>query len=59
MTLAMCDMKMKDEKAQTLFWTKFNAICKQHKVEEVKFTGFMANATITNCNAMRVVYNNG
>ncbi len=55
----MCDMKMKDEKAQTLFWTKFNAICKQHKVEEVKFIGFMANATTTNWNAMRVVYNNG
>jgi hypothetical protein len=41
-------MRTKDEKAQTLFWTKLNVLCMKHGVKEVNFVGFMANVTTTN-----------
>ncbi len=57
MTLVACNMRTKDEKAQTLFWTKLNVLYMKHGVKEVKFVGFMANVATTNWNAMWAIYN--
>lgn len=56
-TLVACNMKIKDEKAQTLFWTKLNVLYMKHGVKKVKFVGFMANVATTNWNATWAIYN--
>jgi hypothetical protein len=59
MTLAMCDMKTKNQLAQSLFWRKLNAKCQEHGVKEVQFVGFIADFAHANWLVVQEVQNKG
>jgi len=56
MTIAMADMQFEDTKVLVQFWRSLNTIIEQHGVANTNFKGFMANNTMANWKAVRIVY---
>ena len=59
MTITVCDMQSKDTEIQVQFWRSLNAIMEKHRVAKPNFKGFMADSTMANWNAVRIVYGSG
>lgn len=58
-TIAVCEMKVEDTKAQIKFWKMLNGVMKKHGLESVEFRGFMADEARANWAVIRGVYGNG
>jgi hypothetical protein len=59
MTIAVCDMQLKDVAAQSVLWKNLNVVLAKHGVPKPKFKGFMVDSTQANWNAIRVIYESG
>ena len=59
MTIAMYNMQSKDTEVQVQFWQTLNAIMHRHGVINPNFKGIMANSTMANWNAVRIVNGSG
>ena len=42
-TIAVCNMQLKDATAQIVFWKNLNDVMTRHGIPKTKFKGFMAN----------------
>lgn len=58
-TIAVCDMKVEDVRAQVLFWELLNRVMSAHVCDPITFRGFMADEAQANWNAVRIVYGEG
>ena len=58
-TIAICDMRLEDTEAQTLFWEKMNDVMLRCGHAPADFFGFMADEANANWKAIRQVFNNG
>ena len=59
MTIAVCDMQLKDAAAQMVLWKNLNDVMARHNIPESKFKEFMANSVQENSNVVRVIYGSG